>query len=149
MSMASRKKQRMKINRVQNVAVMDMGAIEIWDGADLALLRETLHRLVDVEKHSAIGVNMAYVKYVPSGFFGMLYDCHERGIEIFLYAPQPNVANMLWFRQFFDHAQAGGFQLHSEPKLELLAEDNTDWTDESVWEELEQPSHYMMSDLQF
>ena len=144
--MASRKKQRMKIVDHQNVAVMDLGAIEIWDGADLALLRDTLHRLVDVEKHRAIGVNMAYVKYVPSGFFGMLYDCHERGIEIFLYSPQPNVANMLWFRQFFDVDQSGGYRLHSEPKLELLADDNTDWTDERLWEELEQPSHYVTSD---
>jgi hypothetical protein len=145
--MASRKKQRMKINHVRNVAVMDLGAIEIWDGADLALLRETLYRLVDAEKHKAIGVNMAYVKYVPSGFFGMLYDCHERGIEIFLYTPQPNVANMLWFRQFFDLTPDGSHRLHSEPKLELLAEDNTDWTDERIWDELDQPSHYVMSDL--
>ncbi len=144
--MASRKKQRMKINEVEGVAVMDLGAIEIWDGADLALLRETLYRLVDVEKHRAIGVNMTYVKYVPSGFFGMLYDCHERGIDIFLYTPQPNVANMLWFRQFFTHTQDGCHRLHREPKLELLADDNTDWTDESVWEELEQPSRYATSD---
>ena len=144
--MASRKKQRMKINDIRGVAVMDLGAIEIWDGADLALLRETLYRLVDTEKHRAIGVNMTYVKYVPSGFFGMLYDCHERGIEIFLYTPQPNVANMLWFRQFFHHTEEGCYRLHSEPKLELLAEDNTDWTDESLWEELEQPSHYVTSE---
>ena len=70
--MASRKKQRMKINEVDGVAVMDLGAIEIWDGADLALLRETLYRLVDGEKRRAVGVNMTFVKYVPSGFFGML-----------------------------------------------------------------------------
>ncbi len=144
--MASRKKQRMKINSIRGVAVMDLGAIEIWDGADLALLRETLYRLVDVEKHRAIGVNMTYVKYVPSGFFGMLYDCHERGINIFLYTPQPNVANMLWFRQFFNLTEDGSFRLHGEPKLELLAEDNTDWTDERTWDELDQPSHYVMSD---
>lgn len=146
MSMASRKKQRMQVHHDRGVAVMDLGAIEIWDGADLALLRETLTRLVDAENHTAIGVNMAYVKYVPSGFFGMLYDCHERGIEIFLYSPQPNVANMLWFRQFFTESQNGGYRLHSEPKLELLADENTDWTDESLWEELDQPSNYVTSD---
>lgn len=144
--MASRKKQRMTVTNDRGVAVMDLGAIEIWDGADLALLRETLYRLVDREKHRAIGVNMTYVKYVPSGFFGMLYDCHERGINIFLYTPQPNVANMLWFRQFFNEIEPGCHRLHSEPKLELLAEENTDWTDEALWEELEQPSDYVTSD---
>jgi len=144
--MASRKKQRMHLSHDRGAAVMDLGPIEIWDGADLALLRETLSRLVEVEKHAAVGVNMTYVKYVPSGFFGMLYDCHERGIEIFLYTPQPNVANMLWFRQFFDETKEGRYRLHREPKLELLAEDNTDWTDESLWDELDQPSHYVTSD---
>lgn len=137
----------MKIATIGQAAVMDLGAIEIWDGADLGALRETLSRLEDVEKHPAIGVNMAYVKYVPSGFFGMLYDCHERGIEIFLYDPQPNVANMLWFRQFFDRMNDSTYQLHSDPKLELLAEDNTDWTDETVWEELDQPTDYVTSEF--
>ena len=82
--------------------VLDLGEIEIWDGADLALLRETLTQLVEKKNSRSIGVNMRFVKYIPSGFFGMLYDWHEKGVAVRLYAPQPNVEMMLWFRQFFD-----------------------------------------------
>ncbi len=88
-----------------------MGEMEIWDGADLALLRETLSRLVDTEKNTAIGVDMTFVKYIPSGFFGMLYDYRERGIAVRLSTPQPHVKEMLWFREFFEEGQPGVFEL--------------------------------------
>ncbi len=88
-----------------------MGEMEIWDGADLALLRETLARLVGAEKQTAIGVDMTFVKYIPSGFFGMLYDYCERGIAVRLSMPQPHVKEMLWFREFFEETEAGTYQL--------------------------------------
>ncbi|MHC4875836.1 MAG: STAS domain-containing protein [Planctomycetota bacterium] len=88
-----------------------MGGMEIWDGADLALLRETLSRLVDTEKNTAIGVDMTFVKYIPSGFFGMLYDYRERGVAVRLSTPQPHVMEMLWFREFFEEVQPGVFEL--------------------------------------
>lgn len=100
--MASRK-DRLSIHTLEGVPVLDLGEMDIWDGADLSLLRETLNRLIETEHEPAVGISMHHVKYIPSGFFGMLYDWHERGISIFLYSPQHNVANMLWFRKFFEH----------------------------------------------
>ena len=82
--------------------VLELGSMEIWDGADMALLRESLTRLIKAEKHRAIGVDMTCVKYIPSGFFGMLFDWFETGVQIRLYTPQPNVRKMLWFNQFFE-----------------------------------------------
>ena len=99
--------------------VMSMHEIEIWDGADLSLLRDTLTRLFDVEKCRAIGVDMTYVKYIPSGFFGMLFDWKEKGAAIRLYSPQPHVKNMLWFRQFFEHVCDSGHELLTEPKQSM------------------------------
>src|SRR4029077_10212826 len=81
--------------------VLKLGEMEIWDGADMALLRESLTRLVKAEKHRRIGIDMTHVKYIPSGFFGMLFDWYETGVQIRLYAPQPNVRMMLWFNHFF------------------------------------------------
>ena len=63
------KRDRMSVYVREGVTVLDFGAMEIWDGADLALLRETLTRLVDVEKCKSIGVELTSVKYIPSGFF--------------------------------------------------------------------------------
>jgi len=137
--MASKKKQRMSLYNLDEFTVMDLGQIEIWDGADLALIRETLTRLIDVEQCRAIGMNLEFVKYIPSGFFGMLYDLHEKGIAICLYKPQPNVANMLWFRQFFSLEDIEGekrYMLMSEPQEEMRPEGATPWTESTVaaWE---------------
>lgn len=91
--------------------VVVMGEMEIWDGADLALLRETLARLVETEKRKAIGVDLTFVKYIPSGFFGMLYDYTDRGVSVRLYSPQAHIANMLWFREFFEPIDGEAFSL--------------------------------------
>lgn len=81
--------------------VIHLGDMEIWDGADLAMLRETLVHLYHKMRSRHFGVDMSYVKYVPSGFFGMLFDWHEKGVQIQLFSPQPQVAGMLWFKRFF------------------------------------------------
>jgi hypothetical protein len=132
--MASRRKQRMKLHDRDGVSVMDLGPIEIWDGADLSLLRDTLTALIEHERCRSIGVEMSSVKYIPSGFFGMLFDWHERGIEMRLYSPQPNVANMLWFRRFFEHEGDGAYVLTSEPASELTPVGNA-WQEHSRWDD--------------
>ncbi|TWU12223.1 hypothetical protein CA54_10460 [Symmachiella macrocystis] len=91
--------------------VMDMGDMEIWDGADLALIREMFTRLVDGAKHQNVGIDMSSVKYIPSGFFGLLYDWYERGIGIRLYDAQAHVRDMMWFRQFFVDDGRGCYEL--------------------------------------
>jgi hypothetical protein len=102
--------------------------MEIWDGADMALLRESLTRLIKSERHRAIAIDMTYVKYIPSGFFGMLFDWFETGVRIRLYTPQPNVCRMIWFDQFFETAGGGGFDLNpprvTECEAEYLSEES-------------------------
>jgi hypothetical protein len=97
----SNNKKYLRVYPDAHVMVLALGEMEIWDGADMSLLRETLTRLIKADKHRSIGIDMTFVKYIPSGFFGMLYDWYEMGIEIRLYAPQPNVRRMLWFYRFF------------------------------------------------
>ena len=111
--MASRKFMQLVPNA--NFTVLNIGDMEIWDGADMALLRESLTRLIKAEKHRCIGVDMSHVKYIPSGFFGMLFDWYETGVRIRLYTPQPNVRRMLWFNQFFEAVEADCFELAPQP----------------------------------
>lgn len=96
------RKKRHSIDKRDGYLVVVMGDMEIWDGADLALLRETLARMVDAEKQEKIGVDLSTVKYIPSGFFGMLYDYAERGTKVRVFGALPHVRNMLWFREFFE-----------------------------------------------
>jgi hypothetical protein len=93
--------------------VIRLGTMEIWDGADLALLRETLVYIFHQLRSRDFGVDMSYVKYVPSGFFGMLFDWHEMDVRINLYSPQPQIMSMLWFRKFFHVVADGVYQLNS------------------------------------
>jgi anti-anti-sigma regulatory factor len=118
--MASRKFMQLVPNA--NFTVLNIGDMEIWDGADMALLRESLTRLIKAEKHRRIGVDMSHVKYIPSGFFGMLFDWFETGVRIRLYTPQPNVRRMLWFNQFFEAVDGDCFELAPQPAAELPIE---------------------------
>jgi len=104
-------KKFMQVSADGSITILDLGAMEIWDGADMALLRESLTRLIIAEKHRSIGIDMAHVKYIPSGFFGMLFDWYETGVQILLYSPQPNVRRMLWFSRFFEAVSENTFQL--------------------------------------
>ncbi|MFN0055351.1 MAG: STAS domain-containing protein [Planctomycetales bacterium] len=111
-------KKLLQITPDQQVSVLHLGDMEIWDGADMSLLRETLLRLIKVEKRRAIGIDMTYVKYIPSGFFGMLFDWYETGVQIRLYAPQPNVRKMLWFTRFFEPLSEGCHMLKPQPEID-------------------------------
>ena len=95
------------------VRLMALGDMEIWDGADLSLLRDGLNHVIQKEKHGSVAVDMSNVKYVPSGFFGMLFDWFEKGVTVRLYAPQERVSNMLWFRQFFTAENDEWYILHN------------------------------------
>ena len=112
--MSSRKRQRLSVRVDGDIAIVALTDMEIWDGADLALLRESLTALIENDGYRAIGVDLSAVKYIPSGFFGMLFEWYEQGLTIRLYAPRPNVAQMLWFRMFFSERDGDYFQLSDE-----------------------------------
>lgn len=110
--MAERKNTHgLTVKRHRRATVIDIGQMEIWDGADLSLIRDTLNRLIVKERRRSIAIQMQTVKYVPSGFFGMLYDWFERGITVRLVAPQERVTQMLWFQRFFELEQADCYVL--------------------------------------
>lgn len=112
------RKDRIALHNWNGVTVLDLGEMDIWDGADMSLLRDTLFEIIQEDGCRRVGVNLRWVKYIPSGFFGMLSDWHDRGVEIYVYRPQENVARMLWFRKFFEEVEDGCFRLLSEQKEE-------------------------------
>ena len=140
--MPSRKK-RIRLECRDDVTVLDLGPMEIWDGADLALLRETLIHLTAEEGCRAIGVDLTFVKYIPSGFFGMLFDLHEDGTAVRVYSPQQNVSRMLWFRQFFHQVNETTFSLEREPKYEMKPP-----APRKVWQDTEWSSRHRNGDSQ-
>ena len=139
--MARRKRQRISLHEENGTVTLDMGPIEIWDGADLALLRETVAQLTEQEDKKSLCFAISHVKYVPSGFFGMLLDCYDRGIQIRLLSPTHYVTGMLWFQRFF--ARDAGFsasdcyQLHSGPEESIPHDQPLPWAseaDQEIWD---------------
>lgn len=112
--MSSRKKQRLTVRTEDDFAIVSLDDMEIWDGADLALIREALTNLIEQDGFRAIGVDLSAVKYIPSGFFGMLFEWYEQGLRVRLYYPQKNVEQMLWFRMFFTCDDEGAYQLSDD-----------------------------------
>ena len=102
---------RIEVTQEEEVTMLDMGDMEIWDGADLALIRDTLFELIQNQGCNSVGIVLSSVKFIPSGFFGMLYDWYEQGVTVRLYNPQPNVSKMLWFRQFFFEEELDAYRL--------------------------------------
>jgi anti-anti-sigma factor len=118
---AQRHFKRMVIDVQDELLLLHLGEMDIWDGADLALLREGLFKLIEQENCRSIAIDMQFVKYIPSGFFGMLFDWQEkRGVNFALTAPQPNVQRMLWFQRFFHLNSAGMYELQTEPVTAML-----------------------------
>ena len=95
--------------------VVNVGTMEIWDGEELSLIREAFRRLIEEEECRSMGVDMSYVKYVPSGFFGTLCDWHDKGICIRVFGPLLNVKQMLWFTTFFQSIGDNVHELRPSP----------------------------------
>jgi len=126
-------KKRVRVYAHQGTSILDLGPMEIWDGTDLAVLRDTLSELVELHGCRAVGIDMSTVKYIPSGFFGLLGDWERRGVTVRLYAPKPHVQNMLWFRQFFELEAGDCYRLLSEPKHTLVPALPTGWNVIPPW----------------
>jgi len=95
------KKKPITVRLQDGVPVVALKRMDIWDGADLCLLRTTLDHLIHLKQCRKVAIDMQQVKYIEGGFFGMLCDGHDMGVSIRLLAPEPQVKRMIWFRQFF------------------------------------------------
>ena len=137
--MAERKSlDGLTLSRQHGTTLMALAAMEIWDGADLSLLRDGMNHVILKEKHRSVAIDMTFVKYVPSGFFGMLYDWYEKGVTIRLYAPQERVINMLWFRQFFAPERDSWYILQNRVAVKSAAKSRV-W-DEEEWASQDRPA---------
>ena len=109
-----------------STTLISIGEMEIWDGADLSLIRDTIVQLVASKNNDEIGIDMQHVQHVPSGFFGMLFDWHERGVVITLHRPRARVCQMLWFRKFFKFDQNDSWYLYEGEGID-------EFMDEELW----------------
>ncbi len=104
--MRSRKKLR-RDRAVGKAAMADrdgvptivLGPANIWDGGDLGRIRDAASAVLDAGGRR-VGIDLAHVGVLPSGFLHMLCTWQEQGAEVYLFAPRPNVRDMFWFHKF-------------------------------------------------
>jgi hypothetical protein len=78
-----------------------------------------------------LGIELQGVEFLPSGFFGVLFDWFDLGVRIRLYAPERRVRNMIWFRQFF--VSDGHARFHMTDSAPLNERQAAEWSRDD-WE---------------
>lgn len=94
---------RPKVEDRGGIALIRLGPANIWDAGDLTRLREAAGHVFD-RGERRLGIDLAHVGVLPSGFLHMLCTWQERGAEVYLFAPRPNVRAMFWFEKFAEPA---------------------------------------------
>lgn len=94
------------VTDLDGIAVHRMPAGIVWEGSELAIIRDSLY-VSHEAGHKRLGVSVDGVRVLPSGFFGLLCDWNDKGVEVYLFDPLPNVQAMLWFRVMFRVAGKG------------------------------------------
>lgn len=77
------------------VTVLGFGGQEILDQIDLAQCRQELLELLEQYGCRVLGFDLTGVRYVPSGFLGLLASFRRLGIEVHLYNPSDDVREVL------------------------------------------------------
>lgn len=86
----------------------------LWTGSSLARLRDSVKQRQKAGKKS-VTVDMTYVRHLPSGFFGMLCEWQERGLNVRLYQPADEVQQLEWFWRFFEEHDDGTYHFRRSP----------------------------------
>jgi hypothetical protein len=113
----ARRRAERVIHERNGVAVVSLGQANVWDFGDLVRLREVASGLIS-EGQRRIGIDLSHVGYLPSGFMNMLCEWQERGLDVFLFDPRPNVRDMLWFQRFTEPAGTNAFRITCSPPEE-------------------------------
>ena len=130
--LVSPEKRKLLLTVRDGYSTIQLGDFEIWDDADLELIRETIKQLIQYRDCRRLGIDMSTVRFIPSGFFGMLFDVHERqDVQIRIFDARENVREMLWFRKFFDAIDEDIHDLLSEPKRYIMPGSPADWIAEA------------------
>lgn len=86
------------LHTIDGAEVITLAPKNIWDGADLCMVRDALTPFVVARR--PVGIDLSGVLHLPSGLFGLLADWLDRGCEVRLLGPTERVRAMLWFREF-------------------------------------------------
>ena len=151
--MSVRRRKRLKMVHRADATIINLGEMEIWDGADLALIRDTLFEMIVEQNHESVGVDMTLGQIRPQRILRHAQRLERQGDpQSSCILRQPNVREMLWFRQFFVPAADDCFLLTAQSVSDLSADVADDDDFEPITEDaptiaVETPQHQEVEDF--
>lgn len=118
---------RLNFEHRDGIPVLSLAEMDIWDGTDLSLLRDTLWDMIKKEGCKSFGIDLRQVQYIPSGFFGTMYSWHSRGVKVRLYSPHTRIRSMLWFRHCFQPIEDNCYLLSNTLRLDFDERPELKW----------------------
>jgi anti-anti-sigma factor len=84
-----------QVYQTGELTVVGFGGREILDQIDLSVCRAEILALVDKHKCRTLAFDLAGVKLIPSGMLGLLASLRKMNIEVHLYNPSQDIAEVL------------------------------------------------------
>lgn len=89
------KRDILEVYQTGPLTVVGFGGREILDQIDLSQCRSEIVALVEQHKCQTLAFDLAGVKLIPSGMLGLLASLRRMNVEVHLYNPSPDVAEVL------------------------------------------------------
>jgi anti-anti-sigma factor len=85
----------LEVYQTGELTVVGFGGCEILDQIDLSKCRAEVVALVEKSKCKTLAFDLAGVRLIPSGMLGLLASLRRMNVEVHLYNPSPDVAEVL------------------------------------------------------
>jgi anti-anti-sigma factor len=95
MSPSKDSKDIFQVYQTGELTVVGFGAREILDQIDLSVCRAEILALVEKHQCKTLAFDLSGVKLIPSGMLGLLASLRKMNIEVHLYNPSADVAEVL------------------------------------------------------
>jgi anti-anti-sigma factor len=83
-----------EVYQTGELTVVGFGAREILDQLDLTVCRAEIIALVEKHNCKTLAFDLSGVKLMPSGMLGLLASLRKMNIEVHIYNPSPDVAEV-------------------------------------------------------
>jgi anti-anti-sigma factor len=84
-----------QVYQTGELTVVGFGGREILDQLDLTVCRAEILALVDKHKCHTLAFDLSGVKLMPSGMLGLLASLRKMNIQVHLYNPSQDIAEVL------------------------------------------------------
>jgi anti-anti-sigma factor len=106
----------LEVYRTGEPTVVGFGGREILDQIDLSQCRAEIVALVQSHQCKTLAFDLSGVKLIPSGMLGLLASLRKLNVEVHLYNPSPDIAEVLQVTRLNEVMPVHYIDAESEPE---------------------------------